>query len=338
MQQQMAAMYTQMQQQQLQLAAALAQARAPAPAPAPSSGSAPKSSKVKPPPMTKFTGSVGPEVDTFLSDLEIQFEMFGPSEFPDLESRLRFARAYMSGTAAEWWRREDKAALVSWDKFVERLHERFRPLQAEDNALHRLRTLKQRGHVAAYCSLFQTILAYITDYPVKHQVFDFLEGLTSDDVRSRIKQAKPATLQAAMDMAISMEEYAKQSRGSTGGFQYRGGFRPSGQSPAAASSSAHVPMDINAVYADTEDYESGTADTPADKASIEAMVDKLVEARLAALHQPASSAASQSRGRDGGRFGSQKFSAEKERLYNENKCFKCKKPGHRSRECKADFQ
>lgn len=310
-------------------------------------------SRIKPPPMVKFTGSVGPEVDNFIRDLKIQYDVYGPREFPehDMHSRLRFAGAYMSGTAADWWEQEDKSAILSWDMFVERLHSRFRPLQAVDNARHRLRNLKQRGHVSGYCSQFLAILAHIPDSSPAQQVFDFLEGLTSEDAKSRIRQAKTKTVREAMDLAVSMEAHSHQSRAGSGGFQYRGGFRPSGQSSASSSSSS-VPMDINAVHADVDAYESGSydsagaADGHADRAqSIEAIVEKLVEARLAALHQPASSSGSsqghnnRGRGNDSGRYGGNKFSAEKERLYNEGKCFKCKKPGHQSRQCpQKDFQ
>lgn len=351
-QQQMQQLYQLIQQQQTQIqqqAMSLAAGQS-----ASSSAASHSSSRVKPPPMTRFTGTVGPEVDNFIRDLKIQYNVYGTREFPehDIESRLRFAGAYMSGTAADWWDKEDKSVIVSWDKFVERLHSRFRPLQAADNALHRLRSLKQKGAVSSYCSLFLSLLTHIPDYPEKYQIFDFLAGLANADTRCRIQQDKLTTLREVMDMAVSMEQYSQQSRSHTTGQQFRGTFRQNGYSqPSSSSTSTSVAMDINNVNVDMDEYESGQNlsavgyDNRQGDKSVAEMVNEAVEARLAALHHPASSSLSQGqshRGQsssDNNRHGGNKFSAEKERLYNEGKCFKCKKTGHQSRQCpQKDFQ
>ena len=62
----------------------------------------------------------------------VQFAFYGARVFPDDAAKVRHAAMFLKGRAAEWWDAEDKSERRGdhWDKFVERLRERYRPMQA----------------------------------------------------------------------------------------------------------------------------------------------------------------------------------------------------------------
>jgi hypothetical protein len=304
----------------------------------------PVSDNIKAPPMWKFAGQVGDKVDKFLRDIQTQFRMKG-KPLTD-EAMILNAAAYLDDAAADWWDSQDQAAIATWQQFVDALHARFRPLAPAENARVRIRYLKQRGSVAAYSALFQSLMANIKDMNPVDQILNYCEGLSSDEIRHRVTEKKPKALHEAMEAAISAEAYL-QPRGRQG----QGAFHPRGANSYSAStsstSSTSAPMDLNAVVGQEPEFDEFADEEPESKASVAATlvetVMQQVKAQLAAILPPA--AKSGSSANSGGGVGSQgknrryggHFSAEKERLYNEGKCFRCKKAGHQSRECKADF-
>ena len=351
MQQQMAAMYTQMQQQQLQLAAALARLPSGAPTTAPAVVSPPvaSSARMKPPAMWRYSGkTAGVEVDRFVRDIEIQFRLCSVPE----QDKIEWATAYFSDAAADWWAKESKVnPVASWDELVSRLNLRFRPIAAAVAARTQLRHLRQRGGVSGYATLFNSILSHITDMSEADQIYNFLEGLADREVVFRVKQQRLVTLSATVIAAVQ----AESDLGARGGHQSRQSY-PSSMAAGHGTSSTTVPMDVSALQAESQhEYDDAESVTQAygdnndraapsgstDSDRMDALIQKAVDARLAALQLPKSLSQSQSqssRSNQDIRRNGAKFSAEKERLYNEGRCFKCKKKGHQSRECKADFQ
>ena len=331
-------------------------------APAPADGR-PVNRSAKAPPMTKFAGTVGQEVDTWIRNLNVQYKFHGPREFPDAQARIDYAVAYMEGVAADWWAQQEvhlQGAGITWEQFVEALHGRFRPLQASAVARRRLAGLKQRGSVSQYCSQFQAIMALIPDMSPADQVFRFIEGLQEKDVRIDALKNNPKTLSEAMDVAVRAEAYLGRA---TSSYHPSSGFHRGFGTPASSSSS--VPMDVNALDAYPEDdnlYDTGL--TTAGPVGMEERMQLQIlqlEARLnrsqaqqqhlaALLHHgsagraagaPAASAAAMvntPNNQGTKREGRGRFSAEKERLYNEGRCFKCKKTGHQSRDCTTEVK
>ena len=308
-----------------------------------------EASGIKPPPMWKFTGKVGVEVDRFLRDMRTQFTL-SPSKVPTDQAKITWAVAFFGDTAADWWEKDSVVnPVATWDEFVTRLHRRFRPIEAVVAARTQLRNLRQKGGVSGYSSLFMNILSHISDMSEADQIFSFVEGLADREVIFRVKQQRLKSLSETIIAAVQ----AESDLGARGGHQSRHSYSSSASHghSSSASSSTHVPMDVNAVYGDSESYghdDSDSHDRPASQQSsssdsMETMIQKAVEARLAALQLPKSSSQSQSqssgssRSSQDTRRNGNRFSAEKERLYNEGRCFKCKKTGHQSRECKADF-
>lgn len=305
---------------------------------------------MKPPAMWRFNGKTpGVEVDRFVRDIETQFRL---CKVPDRD-KIEWATAYFSDAAADWWAKESKVnPVASWDELVPRMHLRFRPIAAAVAARTQLRHLRQRGGVSGYATLFNSILSHITDMSEADQIYNFLEGLADREVVFRVKQQRLLTLSATVIAAVQ----AESDLGARGGHQSRQSY-PSSMAAGHSTSSTTVPMDVSALHAESKhEYDDSESVTQAygdndraassgstDNDRMELMIQKAVEARLAALQLPKSSSQSQSqsqssRSSQDTRRNGNKFSAEKERLYNEGRCFKCKKKGHQSRECKADFQ
>ena len=103
------------------------------------------------PPEFHGTKVGGYEVDAWIRDMKVHAPSYGAREFPDDAAKVRHAAMFLKGRAAEWWEAEDKYTGVeaSWDAFVARLHDRYRPMQAAVVARERLDRLKQKGTVSA---------------------------------------------------------------------------------------------------------------------------------------------------------------------------------------------
>lgn len=273
-----------------------------------------------------FKGEMGFAVDDWITEMEQQFVFYGNTGFPREEDKIRFALAYLRGSAMNWWKHEaDKeAATASWAEFVKRMHGRFRPVQAAAIARQRLDKLHHKaGHsVNAYANAFQVTMTPITDMGPADQVHHFVKGLLPH-IAAKVYEKTPKDLRAAIDAAVSVE-----AMGNFG--------RSAAHTPAHSSSSA--PMDLNAVEQefheeDSEPAASAAATTPSADSVIRALLSKVeaMEHRLLALSAPASRALG-NRGDSGDKVPGLK-SEDIDRLRREGKCFRCKQSGHMKRDC-----
>jgi hypothetical protein len=292
------------------------------------------------PPEFHGTKTGGYEIDAWIRDMKTQFAFYGVRVFPDDAAMVRHAAMFLKGRAAEWWEAEDKSTGVesSWDRFTERLRERYRPMQAAVVARERLRRLKQTGTVSSYADLFQKELTPIKDMSASDQIFNFVSGLASTLVANKVREKEPKSLHEAMDIAVRAEVFLAGGRHGHTGFGYGGRSSGSGGSSGALSS---APMEISAL----EDAEhSGGAGTGADfneeqrganaEAALMAKVEAMVQHRLAALMQKGTGDSRNDR------VPGLKAS-DIEKLRAEGRCFRCKQKGHNKRDCpngKPSFQ
>lgn len=297
------------------------------------------------PPEFHGTKTGGYEIDAWVRDMRVQFSFYGARVFPDDTAKVRHAAMFLKGRAAEWWDAEDKSTGVdsSWDLFVERLRERYRPMQAAVVARERLRRLKQTGTVSAFADVFQKELTPIKDMSASDQIFNFVSGLSSVAVANKVREKEPKTLHEAMDIAVRAEVFLSAGRFGHGQSHF------GGRGAAAANHSATVPMDVNALQAHVENEEQQDsvergATTDSDNAQSElpaalmAKVEAMVQHRVAAMMQ-AKGGISFNGAND--RVPGLKAS-EIEKLRAEGRCFRCKQKGHSKRDCpkgpKPSFQ
>lgn len=296
------------------------------------------------PPEFHGTKTGGYEIDAWVRDMRVQFSFYGARVFPDDTAKVRHAAMFLKGRAAEWWDAEDRSTGVenSWDLFVERLRERYRPMQAAVVARERLRRLKQTGTVSAFADVFQKELTPIKDMSASDQIFNFVTGLSSVAVANKVREKEPKTLHEAMDIAVRAEVFLSAGRFGQGQSHFGG--------RAASTTSASVPMDVNALQTQAEIEEQlqesseRTAASDSDNAQSEfsaalmAKVEAMVQHRVAAMMQ-AKGGINFNGAND--RVPGLKAS-EIEKLRAEGRCFRCKQKGHSKRDCpkgpKPSFQ
>ena len=292
--------------------------------------------KPKPPTAPEFTGAHlrGYEVDSWVREMKKQFDHYGRGVFPDGAAMVRHAALFFKGPALEWWDTKDKTGGIDgdWDKFVECVRERYRPMQASAVARQRIDALRQKGAVSGYCDLFQKEMTPITNMDPADQIFHFVKGLSSSAVQNKIREKDPKTLHAAMEIAVRAEVYHGKASFNSGGFR--------GHGPAHVSSYGSAPMDVNALDGDDgQTLEPETAELVA-SASISALQLRAALAEqqkffLALLGQKGgNSGASSSVGsgqKDNKIPGLKKGDIDE--LRRQNRCFKCKQEGHMKSEC-----
>lgn len=318
--------------------------------------------QVKIPLPPQFKGEVGFAVDAWIRRLTKQIDFYGSSQFPDDESRIRFAVMYLEGAAMDWWDKipagEKSTMMVSWTRFVEALNSRFRPMQAAMLARARLSSIKQTGAVAAYVNLFLKELTPIDDMSVADQMFFFRAGLKSH-IAQRVLEKMPKTLHEAMDVAILADahtnklttpQYNYSSAHRNGGANHGGNNYSSASSRASASSSSSD-MDISNVNHDGtidevrppvfhEEDPTASSPTAGDiTRELNRMRNELKKYQTqAAISAIGSSSASSS---SSGSAQSGRVQVSKEEFdycFANRLCLKCKKPNHRASECRGKYQ
>lgn len=321
-------------------AALLAAQRSSAAASSAGSGASHGHPKGPTPPEFHGTKTGGYEIDAWVRDMRVQFSFYGARVFPDDTAKVRHAAMFLKGRAAEWWDAEDKSTGVeaSWDQFVERLRERYRPMQAAVVARERLRRLKQTGSVSAFADVFQKELTPIKDMSASDQIFNFVSGLSSVAVANKVREKEPKSLHEAMDIAVRAEVFLAAGKFGQGfhGFS-------SGRGASSHAASGSVPMDINALGAAEDADESDAVDRNRESAgslsggvevspALLAKVEAMVQHRVAAMLQQTKDTQYRGNPNSNDRVPGLKAS-DIERLRAEGRCFRCKQKGHSKRDC-----
>jgi hypothetical protein len=282
-----------------------------------------------------FTGNVmGLAIDRWLSEIEQQFAYYSQSGgFSTDAQRIQYAAAYFNGIAHQWWETQsDRGTLNDWSAFVERLHTRFRPVQAAMIARQQLDKLRMREgtSVNSYISHFHSITIPIQDMNENDRIHAFARGLTQR-LATKVWERNPSTLQEAIDYAVMAE--------ATGIYAYRGSH-PS-YTNRSTSSGPHMgsaPMEVNNFALDEQMPEEQPIDgdipaaAPTGENLMEAMIQAAVEQRINAMmsnFKPGGNR-SFSKGNSSNKNHIPGLKAEEiSKLMRENRCFRCKQVGHR---------
>jgi hypothetical protein len=303
----------------------------------------------KPPPLAQFSGAagMGSQVDTWLRNVKKQIDWYGSSQFPDEKSKIRFATAHLESTALEWWDSiEDKDAIVTYEDFVQRLHDRYRPRLIADKARHGLAELRQTGTVSSLCHRMLTLLTYVPTMHEEDKIFIFKRALDKQ-IAAKVAEKEPASLHEAMEVAVLQEQYVGRSTNKAGSYVsnfHRGGFY---RGASAASSSGSAPMEVNhvgwdpAVEADGNNASDEVATTDRGDPPVHQLLAMMQELKV---QNHALASAFQKRAPSGG---PRKFTGNKvpgiskeeyERCRKEGLCLKCKQSGHLARDCSKPVQ
>jgi hypothetical protein len=318
--------------------------------------------KLKAPTLAQFTGTggMGFQVDTWLRNVKKQFDWYGPAAFNNDAKKIQFATLHMEGAALEWWDSlEDKDDITTWEEFVKRLHQRYRPKLAAEVARQGLAALRQTGTVSQLCNRMLSLLTHVPTMHEEDKIFAFKRAL-NDSLAAKVAEKEPSTLQEAMHIAVLSEQYL--TRGKHGGtFPFLHGRFASGRSTGGSSStSTSTAMEINNIDWNDENLmelmaqlkaESSTPPaTSASAAAAEvppqgntqllAMMQELrvqQHALAAAFLKRSGKPNTQGRSTSGTKVpGVTK--EEFERCRKEGLCLKCKVSGHLARDCDKAVQ
>jgi hypothetical protein len=308
--------------------------------------------QVKIPIAPQFKGEVGFGVDTWIRRITKQFDYYGASQFPDAESRIRFAVMYLEGSAMDWWDKipsAEKSTISStWDNFVAALYSRFRPMQAAMIARTRLSNLKQTGSVAAYINLFQREQTPIDDMSMADQIFYFRGGLKSQ-IALRVLEKSPKTLHEAMDIAVLADaQTSKNLMNHVPQYNYSSTGRNAGTGHSAPRTHAASSndMDLSNINHDGQDDVKPPVFHEEDSSSSSSNNEMMREfnrmkneikkyqtqAEISAIAGSSSSSSSAQPGR---------VHVSKEEFdycFANRLCLKCKKPNHRAVDCRSKYQ
>ena len=358
LQQQYAAL--QQENQRLNVVAASSPSSVPLSSASASSGMAPL--KLKAPTLAQFsgTGGMGFQVDTWLRNVKKQFDWYGAAYFSSDAKKIGFATLHMEGAALEWWDSlEDKDSITTWDDFVKRLHQRYRPKLAAEVARQGLASLRQTGTVSQLCNRMLSLLTHVPTMHEEDKIFAFKRAL-SDQLASKVAEKEPSTLQDAMHIAVLAEQYL--TRGKHGGsFPFHGRFAPGRNT--GSSSSTSTAMEVSNIEWNDESELMAHLNFKADReapiglnaaAATGGVADGAGGSQLLSMmqelraQQHALAAAFQKRGAGGNSNSKVRGAAgnkvpgvtkeEFERCRKEGLCLKCKEAGHLARDCNKAVQ
>lgn len=231
------------------------------------------------------------------------------------DERIDIASTFFTGTALDWWHGVEKAEgelIYRWDwtDFEARCLRRFQGVNESQLALHRLLRWKQTSSLNVYLAGFQAMVQQVPAelLPEPTRIFVFTEGL-NNEIQKSVRLMQPNTL----DEAIGVAQRASVT------------LQPVGQ---LFNSGNHYPYRAPSTMGRTSSQGSRSA-------SGNRFAPLMVENIEDANRFPIDNVALDSRDAEGtaSDFECSALTTEQRKLFRENKCFKCKRVGHRINEC-----
>jgi hypothetical protein len=264
--------------------------------------------RLKPAKPNTFHGGMHSNANLWLAELSTYFVALGVNN----NDRTVFALAQLRDSALLW--ASSVAELqqpqnVAFDRFRDLFLTRFNPITGATQARAELRILKQTGSVSQYISSFQSIMQRINDMNEADRVDSFIQGLRPslqlECIKANVNNVNDLmNLVQRLDTVYRMT-YSKQPT-------YHPPLPSSSSSSHHSSSSDHMQVDL---LAHSSEIQSSSAEKNESSDNHE--------------NDDEQSVSYMSRGR----YNSNKWSAEKEKLFKERKCFICKRTGHIASNC-----
>lgn len=149
-------------------------------------------------------------VENFIFGLEQYFEAMGVNEDA---AKIGNAPAFLRDSAQLWWRRKyterEKGLcnIETWDQFKKELKKHFVPRNATEEALGKLRRLRQKGKIANYIKEFTTTMLEIEELSERDALFYFKDGL-QDWAKAELNRRDVHTLDDAIAIAETITDYS----------------------------------------------------------------------------------------------------------------------------------
>lgn len=225
----------------------------------------------------------------------------------DTDTCVIWASTFLEASAAQWYQalvaqaQEDPSAgFTCWQEFEQAFKNQFEERFPADRARDRLAYIKQRTSVSAYVSEFTSLLVHLPFRDEGDNIHSFVRGL-KPHLAEKVAMAMPSTLQEAINLALKADgaamHVARMMRTTP---------------PSTVRYEGPTPMDLGNIT--MEDKGSEHAD--------------LATVATTTIHRyPATAPAASTTPLK------PLTPEERQRLIRENKCFRCRQPGHIAREC-----
>jgi hypothetical protein len=265
--------------------------------------------RLKPAKPNTFHGGMHSNANLWLAELTAYFVALGVNN----NDRTVFALAQLRDSALLWAASVDELQQpqnVAFDRFRDLFLTRFNPITGATQARAELRLLRQTGAVSQYIAAFQSIMQRINDMNEADRVDSFIQGLRPSLQLECIK-ANANNVNDLMNLVQRLDTvyrmtYSKQPT-------YHPPLPSSSSSSHHSSSSDHMQVDL---LAHSSEIQSSCAEKNESSDNHENDDDE-------------QSVSYMSRSR----YNNNKWSAEKEKLFKERKCFICKRTGHIASNC-----
>lgn len=215
-QQQLQATNNQVQQltQQMQaLAAQVAAIPPPQPPPQPQPAAPPAPKLPKP---TLFNGErAATALQPWLVQVKTHLAATPHMQLQSVQA-VNVAAAYLGGSALIWYdtmktANQGQTPFPTWDAFAAALQQHYLPFDRSDDALAKLRNLKQLSSALQYITKYNELMLALDGMDPHTKREMFILGL-KPQVAEAVRMQKPADLQAAQNLAMMADSIQYQSR------------------------------------------------------------------------------------------------------------------------------
>ena len=260
------------------------------------------------------------------------------SKIPDTIERVEMCVTFLDPSLGNWWD-SVSANVTTWTAMKDKMKERWQPAVQSKAARARLDNLRQRGSVLDYYSEFLSLAVQAENMHEADKLHAFKRGL-HPRLHEKLEEKELTTVIEAMNAATMIEERRRQYFTT----QYPSArpvanFQRSYNNGSSSSASTSTPMEISHMQGDPSYVDIWEEPAPAAAAAAAAAAASPTVVDTATVLKQVLNAIS---GYQGNRPPLQRLNKltyqERQQLMRENKCFKCRKVGHRADSCPTGTQ
>jgi hypothetical protein len=264
----------------------------------------PTHTKVKPQKPEVFHGNRTEDVEGFLVTLERYLRL---SEVP-VEQWVDYAASFLRHQADKWYRvrvtthGERSAFTTDYKTFKEEFLKQFKPMNSVQTARDKITKLRQTGSAVTYTHRFLELKLEITDMSDAEAKDRYIRGLKAH-VFQKVRVENPTTLNETIRMAQQFDEAVFNCRQAVGGYS---------RNPDA--------MELDVMGEDDQENSEEDSEDEDDTLNLIKGKSRPTKRNSKSVFKKKSS-------------GTRTNYTERVRCMQAGLCFKCKKTGHRIRDC-----
>jgi hypothetical protein len=289
-----------------------------------------------------------PTLNNWVSSMEVHYRA---AKVFTVQEQLELAGACLSGTAVDWFNKVFWPTITidtTWNDFVDALRKRFEPVDSETTARARLNNLRQGKYsVTSYTNMFTDIIGRVGPMNDKDQYEHYVNGLRKDIADALRIHMVGRSQQLAVAMALAFEienalsrnnanegkgvwrQWRRGGGGGGGNNRYNTPTTPS--NPFALNHDGPVPMELGHI---SDNVNDGDGKRDQDDDAVDD-VKTPISYSLAAMQQHNNNNTVTP---PYTRTPLPKLSdADRAKLRASGSCFRCRLPGHLSRDCPLQY-